>query len=163
MLDRFLAWLEPRASCHRRSAVASAGSAAVEFAITAPILVALAIGAADYGTLVNQQAILEAATRAGAEYGRAHPNDPNTTKTTVTGFTTFSPAAAASVSTVCTCTDNTTVACPGAGPNPCAAKADPRLIEYVSVTATQTFTPMLAYASFAFPAQLSAGTMTRTQ
>jgi len=46
------------------------GAAAVEFAITAPLLVILAIGAADYGAIMNNGSSLEGATRAVAEYAR---------------------------------------------------------------------------------------------
>jgi Flp pilus assembly protein TadG len=46
------------------------GAAAVEFAITAPLLVVLAFGAADYGALMTNAASLEGATRAAAEYVR---------------------------------------------------------------------------------------------
>jgi hypothetical protein len=46
---------------------------------------------------------------------------------------------------------------------PCAAKSDPTLVEYVSVTATQTFNPVVPWASLFFPASLSAGTLTRIQ
>jgi Flp pilus assembly protein TadG len=201
MLDRIVVWLEPRAArtapsgtagpagrvlrvlggtsrLHHRSTAGTAGSAAVEFAITAPLLVALALGAADYGDLANRQATLEAATRAGAEYARATPGDApswTNTKRTVTSFTSFSPAATPTVSVVCTCVDNspaagTTPPCPGAAnPNPCAGKTNPatgltdtRFLQYFSVSATQNFTPMLAYASFAFPpSPLSATTVTR--
>jgi Flp pilus assembly protein TadG len=99
----------------------NAGSAAVEFAITAPLLVALALGAADYGDLANRQATLEAATRAGAEYARATPGDApswTNTKSTVTSFTSFSPAATPTVSVVCTCVDNSPAPGSPAGTTP---------------------------------------------
>jgi Flp pilus assembly protein TadG len=149
----------------------------VEFAILVTLLLMLAVGAIDYGSMANQQAMLEAATRAGAEYARAnYANDApawTNTQNRVTGFAAFSPALNAfscgttgdsCIETVCTCTDNTTVTCPSAGqPNPCAAKSDPTLVEYVSVTATQTFNPVVPWASLFFPASLSAGTLTRIQ
>ncbi len=151
----------------------------VEFAILVTLLLMLAVGAIDYGSMVNQQAMLEGATRAGAEYARANPSDANNTpawtntQNQVTGFAAFSTAlnpfscgttGDSCVEMVCTCTDNTTVTCPSAGqPNPCAAKSDPTLVEYVSVTATQTFNPVVPWGSFFFPASLSAGTLTRIQ
>src|SRR5262245_16184159 len=46
------------------------GSAAVEFAMTAPILLVLALGVADYGALMTNSASLQGATRALAEYAR---------------------------------------------------------------------------------------------
>jgi Flp pilus assembly protein TadG len=141
-----------------------------EFAILVTLLLMLAVGAIDYGSMVNQQAVLEGATRAGAEYARANPSDANNTpawtntQTQVTDFAAFAPPPQTAASMVCTCTDNTTVTCPSAGqPNPCAAKSDPTLVEYVSVTATQTFNPVVPWGSFFFPASLSAGTLTRIQ
>src|SRR5438067_5566299 len=51
----------------------SFGSAAVELATTAPVLVLVALGAADYGALMGNGASLEGATRAVAEYARNSP------------------------------------------------------------------------------------------
>jgi Flp pilus assembly protein TadG len=58
--------------CRTRSSQ-NVGAAAVEFAITAPLLVVLALGAADYGALMTNAASLEGATRAVAEYARNSP------------------------------------------------------------------------------------------
>src|ERR1700730_15098412 len=58
-----------RVLCHQRSA-GNAGSAAVEFAMTAPVLVLLALGVGDYGALMTNSASLQGATRALAEYAR---------------------------------------------------------------------------------------------
>ena len=49
------------------------GAAAVEFAITAPLLVVLVLGIADYGFLMGTSASLEGAARAGAEVAKANP------------------------------------------------------------------------------------------
>ena len=93
------------------------GSAAVEFAITAPLLVLLASGAADYGTVTAQSASLAAYTRAGADnarsqvaLGNALPS-PGTIKSVLnipSGVSvTFSPT-----DPYCTCADGTSVTCP---------------------------------------------------
>jgi Flp pilus assembly protein TadG len=151
---------------HRWRRAWNAGSAAVEFAVTAPVLVALVIGGADYSIMANKQDALEAATRAGAEYARANPGDgPNwtNTKNYVTGYMTFSPAVTVSPSTVCTCVDGTTTACPGAAFCSAHQPADPRVLQYVSITATQNFSALLAWAAFGFPATLSATTVARFQ
>jgi len=50
--------------------VGNSGAAAVEFAITAPLLVLLALGVADYGAIMNTGSSLEGATRAVAEVAR---------------------------------------------------------------------------------------------
>jgi len=151
---------------HRWRRAWNAGSAAVEFAVTAPVLVALVIGGADYSIMANKQDALEAATRAGAEYARANPGDGpnwNSTKPYVTNYATFSPAVTVSASTVCTCVDGTTTACPGAAFCSAHQPADPRVLQYVSITATQNFSALLAWAAFGFPATLSATTVARFQ
>jgi Flp pilus assembly protein TadG len=58
-------------SAAARTGTRNAGSAAVEFAITAPLLMLLALGAADYGAVTAQSSSLAAYTRAGAEYARS--------------------------------------------------------------------------------------------
>jgi len=160
----------------RRHGARDTGAAAVEFAIVAPILIVLALGVADYGLLVNNSATLLGATRAGAEYAKANWNNPAVTNAaTVTtqvacGFAGLTLSAGScspitpSVSTTCSCADGSSVACPTAsGSNPCAAKSDPRVLVYVSLTATQTFTPLFAVTGFAYPNPLTATTVVRTQ
>ena len=143
-----------------------AGSAAVEFAVTAPVLVALVIGGADYSIIANKQDALEAATRAGAEFARANPGDgPNwtNTKNYVTGYMTFAQPVTVSPSTVCTCVDGTTTACPGVAFCNAHQPADPRVLQYVVITATQNFSALLAWNAFGFPATLHATTVARLQ
>lgn len=48
---------------------AAAGSAIVEFAFLLPVLVALAVGAYDFGRWGYEQSRMESAARAGAQYG----------------------------------------------------------------------------------------------
>ena len=157
---------------HRWRSAWGAGSAAVEFAVTAPVLVLLVIGGADYSIMANKQDALEAAARAGAEYGRANyptdaPNNWAQTKFYVTNYMTFSPAATTNASTLYTCVDGTnggatlaaaTMACSAHQP------ADPRVLQYVSITATQNFSLLLAWNAFGIPpATLSATTVARFQ
>jgi Flp pilus assembly protein TadG len=151
-----------------RKSARNAGGAAVEFAITAPVLVVLAIGGADYSIMAHKQDALEAATRAGAEYARANyftdPNWAANTNNYVTEYMAFSPEVTVSPSTVCTCADGTSPA-----PNSCAGACsvgnppDTRVLKFVSITATQDFSPLLAWRAFGFPATLSAMTMARVQ
>jgi Flp pilus assembly protein TadG len=152
----------------RWKAVRHAGSAMVEFAITAPLLVMLVMGGADFAIMAYNQEALEAATRAGAEYARATPSDgPNwtTTKSQVTGYMSFSPAVTPSASTVCTCVDGTTTACPGTTFCSSHQPTDTRVLQYVSVAATQNFAPLLSYVTFSgmFPSSLTAQAWTRIQ
>ena len=152
------------------------GSIAVEFAFAAPILITLGLGAADFGLLMNTSASLRGATRAGAEYAKANWNNPSVTNPTtateqqVCGFLglTLSSGSCSpvtpSVATSCTCDDNSSVTpCPPTGTNPCASQTNPGVLLYVTVTATQSFSPLFSWTSFAFPSSLAATTTVRTQ
>jgi Flp pilus assembly protein TadG len=140
------------------------GAAAVEFAITAPLLIVLLLGVADYGILMNTAASLVGATRAGGEIAKVNPT---VTAAQRTALGIFPSGATPNVSAPsCTCFDNTTVTCPapgGAGANPCAAKSDTRVLRYVTVSANQNFSPLFSWTSFTFPGSLSASTVVRTQ
>lgn len=163
-------------SLRRRSYDWTRGNVAIEFAIAAPVLIMIILGVADYGTLMNTSASLRGATRAGAEYARANWNNPSVSDPTtgaeqqVCGFLGLSFASGScspvtpGVSTSCTCIDNTSVTCPtSTGSNPCSANTDPRVLVYVSVTATRSFSPMFAWSSFALPSNLTEMTLVRTQ
>jgi Flp pilus assembly protein TadG len=152
-----IAWLIR--SWRARRAARNVGTAAVELAITAPLLVALVLGVTDYGMLMNSSAALFGATRNGAEYIAANPTDPSLATDAgrqVCGFFglslnngSCSPVTPSVSNPVCTCTDGSTVTCPGAGAsNPCSAKTDPRVLTYVEVQASQNFTPLFAVSNF---------------
>jgi Flp pilus assembly protein TadG len=161
---------------HRRRDDWDKGTLTLEFAFAAPILIVAVLGAADIGSLMNTAASLRGATRAGAEYAKANWNNPSVTDPTtgtqqkVCGFLgltlssgSCSPVTQLDVTTSCTCDDNTSVSpCPPTGANPCAAQTNPAVLEYVTVQAQQTFTPILSWPSFVFPT-VQASTKVRTQ
>ena len=140
------------------------GAAMVEFAITMPLLIVFVLGVADYGILMNNAASLVGATRAGGDVAKANPS---VTAAQLTALGIFPSGATPNVSApFCSCFDNTTVTCPtpgGAGANPCAAMSDTRVLRYVTVSATQSFSPLLSWTSFTFPGSLNATTVVRTQ
>jgi TadE-like protein len=152
------------------------GTLTLEFAFASPIIIVAVLGAADIGSLMNTAASLRGATRAGAEYAKANWNNPSVTNVTtgteqkVCGFLgltlssgTCSPVTPG-VTQSCTCDDNTSVSpCPPTGTNPCASQTPPEVIQYVTVTAQQTFNPILSWASFVFPSPVQATTTMRTQ
>jgi Flp pilus assembly protein TadG len=153
-----------------------AGSVAVEFAFTAPLLVLLGIGVADYGGLVASSAALEGSARAGAEVVLANPGVTAAGLTNLGLFQTLfpsQPTPTVSLSPSCKCIDNTNVpTCPPAvNTTPCAgiinpytSQTDQRVLQYVSVTVTQSsFAPLASYATFVFPSSLSASTLVRRQ
>ena len=163
-------------SLRRRGYDWTRGNVAIEFAMAAPVLIMLILGVADYGTLMNTSASLRGATRAGAEYARANWNNPSVSDPTtgaeqqVCGFLRLSFASGScspvtpGLSTSCTCVDNTSVTCPtSTGSNPCSANSDPRVLVYVTVSATQSFSPIFSLWSFAFPSTVTENTLVRTQ
>src|SRR5262245_49261174 len=76
------------------------GAAAVELAITAPVLVLLVLGVVDYGVLMGSAASLESAARAGTQVAKA---DPSVTAATLTSLGLFPSGATPTVTSVCTC------------------------------------------------------------
>ena len=169
-------------SLHRRASDPESGTMAVEFAIAAPVLITLFLGAADYGILMNTAASLRGAARAGTEYAKANWNNPAVTNVTTsteqqvcsflaltfdTGTSTCSPVTP-SVSTSCTCSDDASVTCPtpGSGSTPCpvtGGQTDTRVLQFVSVTASQSFSSIFSWTSFAFPPTVSATSVVRAQ
>jgi Flp pilus assembly protein TadG len=140
------------------------GASAVEFAITLPLLIVFVLGVADYGILMNNAAALVGATRAGGEVAEVNPS---VTAAQLTALGIFPSGATPSVSAPsCSCFDNTPVSCPapgGAGANPCATESDTRVLQYVTVSATQSFSPLFSWTSFTFPGSLNATAVVRTQ
>jgi Flp pilus assembly protein TadG len=149
------------------------GAAAVELAITAPVLVVLVLGIADYGLLMGSSSSLEGATRAGAEVARANPG---VTAAQLTALNLFPSGITPTLTSVCTCIDNTwptgTACPPAAGTTPCAGKtnpfitgapADPRTFEYVQVAATQSVSPIVSYGTFTSAQSVTVSTTIRSQ
>jgi Flp pilus assembly protein TadG len=154
----------------------NAGTAAVEFAIIAPLLVLLGIGLADYGGLVATSAGLEGAARAGAEVVLSNPGvtaaQLNNLGLIPTVFAS-SPSPTFSLSLSCTCVNNSTVSpCPPAvNTTPCASVTNPytnspdqRVLVYEAVTVTQSsFASLVSFSNFLFPSSLSASALVRRQ
>jgi Flp pilus assembly protein TadG len=160
----------------------NAGAAAVELAITAPFMVVLALGIADYGNLMSASASLEGATRAIAEYARDSPecaggglSDSNcisninslvsTLKTNNSSLSsaTFTPSATLSTSAnYCTCTDGTVVSC-STGTCSVGTPPDTRVLQYIQITATQNISPIVSYQTYTSAQSLNAQTTTRIQ
>jgi len=147
------------------------GAAAVELAITAPMLVVLVMGIADYGLLVGNAAGLESAARSGAEVGKANPN---VTAAQLTALNLFPSGITPTVTSVCTCVDNSWpngAACPpGLFATPCSGKTNPftnatdtRVFQYTQVTATQSVSPIVSYGTFTTAKPVNGKTIIRFQ
>ena len=147
------------------------GTAIVEFALAAPILVTLVLGIADLGLLAARTAALEAATRAGAEYAR---NDSTcksdvynsscitAIKNAMQNSGSFSPAltfpsGSSPFPASCECADGTSITC---GTTCVGAGKTPNRV-LVTVTASQSYTPILPWSGI--PTSLTASTEMRVQ
>ena len=155
-----------RRSLRRREGRRDGGAVAIEFALLMAFLPLpiLAFGIVDYGEVMAQWTNLAAITRGAAEYARgqvvqSNPLPAPADLQNLLGV----PASVFSTSSFCTCADKTSVPCPGrGGSNPCAAKADTRVLTYVAVDGLQTYTPLVS-GSWSFPPSVSARSVLRTQ
>jgi Flp pilus assembly protein TadG len=122
------------------------GSAAVEFAVTLPILVLVLIGIFDYGQAVNLSTKLQNGARAAAQYALYYPGDAAGTSSNAAkaaqNATNDTSMTVSSVSTTCKCIDSSTgvisttsTSCTGT----CATGST--LGHFLTVTTQQTFTP----------------------
>jgi Flp pilus assembly protein TadG len=143
---------------------------AIEFALLmafAPLTV-LAFGIVDYGEIMAQATNLAAIVRGAAEYARGQVVQGNALPTAANLNTLLGvPAEVFSTSSFCSCADNTRVTCPGPGAdNPCAGApgGDTRVLTYVAVSGSQTYTPLVSGTwSSSFPGSVQARTVLRTQ
>jgi Flp pilus assembly protein TadG len=157
-----------RASLSGQHAGRDAGAVATEFAFLMAFvpLTVMAFGIVDYGEVMGQATNLAAVVRGAAEYvrgqvvqGKALPAAPDLQ--TLLGV----PADVFTTLSFCTCADNTSVTCPGAGEaNPCTGipGGDTRVLRYVAVSGSQTYTPLVSW-SWSFPGSVKAQTVLRTQ
>jgi Flp pilus assembly protein TadG len=163
-----------------RGSLGVEGAAAVELALTVSVLAILVLGVSDYGALMGSLASLEGATRTGAEYAKVNATDTTGIETQVCGHLglTLNSGSCSPVtptaSPICTCVDNTWpngAVCPPplTGVNPCNVTnpytnlTDTRVLQYVQVGATRTYSLLVPYASFAPVTSLNAQTTTRAQ
>jgi Flp pilus assembly protein TadG len=145
-----------------------AGTTAVEFALTAPILIGVVAGIADVGMLAARTAAVAGATRVGAEYARNNSGckaDIQATscisgiKSAMQNTGNFSPALTFSSdpSVSCECDDGTAITCGttcvGVG------KVPNRVL--VTVTASQAFTPLISWPGI--PTSVTKSTEIRIQ
>src|SRR6516164_6295355 len=158
----------------RRKSAREGGAVAMEFALLmafAPLTV-MAFGIVDYGEIMAQATNLAAIIRGAAEYARGQVVQGGVSALpTATNLNTLLgvPAEVFTPSRLCTCADGSTPpplpTCPASlpvAPNPCAANADIRVLTYVAVSGSQTYTPIIS-GTWSFPGSVKAQTVLRTQ
>jgi Flp pilus assembly protein TadG len=124
------------------------GITSIEFALTAPFLVAMLVPVIDLGMGFYQQMQVSNAAEAGAEYAVNHfsPFSASAISTAVTRATTLSGISASPTPTQsCGCPSGSAVVAATCGTNCANGQAAGT---YVTVTATASYTPLFRYSLF---------------
>ena len=123
------------------------GQNLVEAALVLPFLVLLLAGAVDLGRAYYVYVELKAAAHAGALYGSQYPGDTNGITAAATSnakdLSSDATFKVTPISTGCECSDGTTVT-PGCS-NPLPSCGGSSLVNYVSVTTSITYKPLLPW------------------
>jgi Flp pilus assembly protein TadG len=138
----------------------SRGTATIEFALIAPLLLLLAAGVVDYTTLMRDAIAVADAARAGAEYGSlasANASDIAGMQTAALNAAPDIKGLTATAAKVCRCSDGTAVNC---GTGSCATGS---VRTYVQVTASTTLTPIFSYSQLPFSGAVATTATMRAQ
>ena len=152
-----------------------AGAVAIEFALLMAFmpLPILAFGIVDYGEVMVQATNLTAIIRGAADYARGQVVQGKALPTAADLQPLLRAPASVlfTTSSFCTCADGSTPpplpTCPtflGGVDNPCAGApgGDTRVLTYVAVSGSQTYTPLVS-GTWPFPPSVNARTVLRTQ
>jgi Flp pilus assembly protein TadG len=115
----------------------SRGIAATEFALVAPILVVLALGAIDVGNAISENFDLKAAARIGAEYAVANSSDTDGIKLAVINANSTSASASVTSTVFCECSYQSAITC-----GETCEGDDPTPRKFVTVTVTDNYSPL---------------------
>jgi Flp pilus assembly protein TadG len=153
-----------RARGWRALAGGGRGTAAVEFALAAPVLAGLLVPVADLGIAYSRQIQVQQAAQAGAQYATFHPWNSSSTTAIADAVTAASTLPGISASPAprefCGCPTGTavsSVACGTTCPDGQTAGY------YVVVSATMSYTPQLPYSVLGDPVTLKAQSTTRVR
>jgi Flp pilus assembly protein TadG len=143
----------------------TSGAALVEFAIFAPMLLAIAIYTMDFGLLTFSKMEVQNAAQAGAQYAIVNNGyDSSAIPSAVTGATRFTAVTATS-SEFCGCPAATAVTFCSASCDTCNIGTCPLSVQghYVTVTATPrtTYTPLIRFGVVASSYDISAKSTVR--
>ncbi len=135
------------------------GVSSVEFALAAPLLVAILTVLVDYGIGFYEKMQVEDAAQAGTQYALLHGWDSNAIQNAVVSATTLSGVSASPAPTkTCGCPSGSTVTaadCSGV----CANGLSPGT--YVTVNAQATYVPLISYPVMGSSVTLTGQSMAR--
>ncbi len=117
------------------------GASLIETALLAPVLVLLAVGAVDFGRGYYAAIEVQSAADAGAIYGLQDMTDTAGMQSAATLNAPDVAGVSALASWGCECSDGTGTSASCATTPTCSAT----VVNYVQVTTTATYTPMVAY------------------
>lgn len=138
----------------------AAGTALVNFAMIAPILIVMLLAIFDYGVGFYDTMALQNAVRAGAQYGTANPNDTAGIIAVATNAAEFDPDDLTVAATrTCGCADGTAIAC-GSTPS-CGDGSVKR--SFVNVSMSKPHTPILPFTFGPSVSTLSADASLRVE
>lgn len=142
------------------------GATAVEFAVVAPILCLLMLGACDYGFMLYRQMQVDAAAAAGTAYVIANASNPwsqNSVQTAAQTATSLGNSVTATATQTIGCLNTTTGALYASGNPACIANVTAGT--YVTVATSYAFTPLvpLPYSGLVLPSTLTGKSNVRTQ
>jgi Flp pilus assembly protein TadG len=137
------------------------GNAVIEFALVAPILMALFTGVWDFGNCFLQSQRLASAARAGAQYGIQAPANatdfPGMVQAARNDANDTAAALTINASQLCFCPNGVAVACTGS----CAGIPQPYF--YVKLVVSESYTTTFDYPFITNPLSLSTQIMLRQQ
>lgn len=135
------------------------GSAALEFAVIAPMLVLAIVGTVDLGLGLHRNMQVQNAAQAGAVYASSHTFSEANISSVVTSATNSSITASPVPAKFCGCASNS-----GVATNACNASCPAGAIAgtYVSVNAQASYSPLLPYPFLPSTMTLSAQSIVRT-
>lgn len=152
-----------RRSLRGRDSGPDGGAVAIEFALLMAFLplTIFVFGIVDYGNFMEQATNLTAMIRGAAEYARGTVVGGGGISALPTGSAIASQLnteATLTTASFCTCADGTSVSCTGT----CSVSGDTRVLQYVAVSGSQTYTPWVS-GTWPFPPSVKARTVLRTQ
>ena len=150
----------PLTALLRRAAAADEGAAAIEFGILSAVMMIFLIGATDLGMAAYSDAQVQTSAQSGAEYAAAHTFDATAISNAVTNSTSASGISASPAPTkFCGCPSASGVTTATCG----STCADGSIAgNYVRVTATRSYSTMIAYPGLPNPLVQTSVTTVRT-
>ena len=142
-----------------RDRLGTAGTAAIELALLAPVLATLATGSWDFGNALLQQETLASAARAGAQFAVASISNSTNYGGMIQAAQNDAGNSAGPLTInaqdACTCPSGGTVSCSGT----CAGNAPPRV--YAQVQVSKSYATTVKYPFIGSPIVLSGTAMLR--